>query len=156
MWFNLDPCIVHSVYVSLLCIFHCCLHSKDAVTLPAGMNFIASEVGEYEIAISWAQGMYGIYCTEARGCKVTRELCAINPIHPKCTWYNYFNIPWAQLPWIHSRERRDRLILLTTVLQSRSQCQTWTSIDPLTVLPRGWGVWLILLAWQAHEASIVD
>ena len=50
---------------------------------------------------------------------------AINPRHPKCTWYNYYFF------W---RERRDRLILLDTIVQSHSQCQTWTSIDPRIAL----------------------
>ena len=37
------------------------------------------------IVISRARGMYGIYCTEARGREAARGLSAINAIHPECT-----------------------------------------------------------------------
>ena len=43
----------------------------------------------YVIVISRARGMYGIYCTEARG-PCARGLRAINAMHSKCAWYNYF------------------------------------------------------------------
>ena len=32
----------------------------------------------------------GIYCTEAREREAARGLSAINAMHPKCAWYNYF------------------------------------------------------------------
>ena len=37
------------------------------------------------IVISRARGMYGIYCTEARGHEAARGLSAINAIHPEYT-----------------------------------------------------------------------
>ena len=39
----------------------------------------------YVIVISWAQGIYGIYCTEARGGEVARGLSAINVMHTDLT-----------------------------------------------------------------------
>ncbi len=47
---------------------------------------IASQVF-YVIVITRAQGMYGIYCTEARGRK-PRGLSAIYSMHPECTCNN--------------------------------------------------------------------
>ena len=44
----------------------------------------------YVIVITRAQGMYGIYCTEARGREAARGLNAINAMHPECACYNYF------------------------------------------------------------------
>ncbi len=41
----------------------------------------------YVIVITRARGMYGIYCTEARGRK-PRGLSAICAMHPECTCYN--------------------------------------------------------------------
>ena len=45
--------------------------------------------GAYVIVISRARGMYGIYCTEARG-PCAQGLRAINAMHPECAWYNLF------------------------------------------------------------------
>ena len=36
------------------------------------------------IVISRARGMYGIYCTEARGREAPRGLRSINAMHPEC------------------------------------------------------------------------
>ena len=62
--------------------------------------------------------------TEAQGRNVAQGLSAINPMHPSACDVSNSYIPWAQLPWIHEREIRDRFILLNTVLQSHSRFQT--------------------------------
>ena len=54
---------------------------------PSYNNF---KVGMYVIVISRARGMYGIYCTEARGHEVARGPSAINAMHPAWPRYNYF------------------------------------------------------------------
>ena len=42
---------------------------------------------QYVIVITRARGMYGIYCTEARG-RQPRGLSAIYAMQPECTCYN--------------------------------------------------------------------
>ena len=37
--------------------------------------------GFHVIVITWARGIYGIYCTEAQGREVARGLSAINAMH---------------------------------------------------------------------------
>ena len=48
-------------------------------------DFFLGGGGVFVIVISRARGMYGIYCTEARGREAARGLSAINAIHPECT-----------------------------------------------------------------------
>ena len=55
-------------------------------TCTVNLKMLLSKVGlMFVIVISRALGMYGIYCTEARGREAARGLSAINAIHPECT-----------------------------------------------------------------------
>ena len=61
-----------------------CLPSLDLVHRESQCFFWPIPPGAlYVIVISRARGMYGIYCTEARG-PCARGLRAINAMHPEC------------------------------------------------------------------------
>ncbi len=56
-------------------------------TTTEGIYYVHIIMYNYVIVITRARGMYGIYCTEARG-RQPRGLSAIYAMQPECTCYN--------------------------------------------------------------------
>ena len=109
---------------------------KHGKTLPWLSWFIKKEVVNtrwtlyYIIVISWVHCALGLRCNKSHASQV-----------------HVIYIPWAQLPWIHSRER-DRLILLDTKAGLSVRLDRWS----ILWLPHDWRVWSILNI--AHMTSI--
>ena len=68
----------HATYANLIRVFEHAGHKDYAGVVKQ----LVSDSGLYVIVVSRAQGMYGIYCTEARGREAARGQSAVNAMHP--------------------------------------------------------------------------
>ena len=98
--------------------------------------------------------MYGIYCTEAWGCEAAwvqqipyipsaRDITILYPVG---------------VATMDILKRKKRQAYLVQYSPTKMLSVSDLNVDRTSILwpSCGWGVWLILLTWQAHKASIID
>ena len=98
--------------------------------------------------------MYGIYCTEARGCEVVQGLNAVNVMHPAWPWYNIISRGHTYTHRALENKEKTSSFLITqnnhtkplSETSSRALTELWSSRDL--------GVWST--RWQTSLAWLVQ